>query len=523
MSNKIINLSEKFISVLFLILMFGIGSAVTIFTTYFPNNYYEYCETVSYRVDWILINIIGIIFILGIMWVISKNIVNKKSIYFIAFIHFLLGIFWSLYSKTPARADQLMVSEIAKQFLENNFVSLQEGQYLFHHPMQLSIVYYIEIIYSIFGTETYIIYILNSLYTMISFIFLYKIGEIIFDNDNQKKYMKIFLSGMFLLDILSIYIYGNNIGLMLSIISIYNLFRFYKVNKIKNIVCSCITILMAMVIKSNYLVFFIALSISLVIWGCKEAKRKNWIIVISFIVVVLCGNKLINFGIVKYTEKIYGMEISKGDQMISYIQMGMAEKCDRAPGWYNAALNVEKSFSDNGYDVEKTKEEAKEYIKNRMVFFITHPFNTVVYYTQKLLSTWGEPAFQTIWTAESQERTTDEIKDFVENHKILKSLFDGNINKILIFYFDIYEILVFFMAGFYVLKNIKNIKVEELTLMLVFLGGFSFHLLWETKCIYVLPYYIMLIPIACKGLDEFYKKIKIEEQIEKLKNKLVKK
>ena len=42
-------------------------------------------------------------------------------------------------------------------------------------------------------------------------------------------------------------------------------------------------------------------------------------------------------------------------------------------------------------------------------------------------------------------------------------------------------------------------------LCLIFLGGFLFHILWEAKSRYILPYIIILIPVAVQGIQHFIK------------------
>ena len=197
--------------------------------------------------------------------------VRKVNIYLIAFIHFLLGIFWALFSKAPCRADQLMVTEIAKQFLNGDFSTLNPGGYLCHHPMQLSIVYYAKWIYEFFGIQDNVIFfVLNSLYSMITLIFVYKIGILIFDKEKVENNLKFFIFGFFILDILSIFIYGNLLGLACAVVSLYYLFKYYKFNKKINLLVSVIFMIFSMSIKSNFLVYYIGFAISLIIYGLKN-------------------------------------------------------------------------------------------------------------------------------------------------------------------------------------------------------------------------------------------------------------
>ena len=54
------------------------------------------------------------------------------------------------------------------------------------------------------------------------------------------------------------------------------------------------------------------------------------------------------------------------------------------------------------------------------------------------------------------------------------------------------------------IKNRKtDIYLETIPLTLYFIGGFIFHLFWETKSQYAYPYVVFIIPVAAYGLYEF--------------------
>ena len=91
---------------------------------------------------------------------------------------------------------------------------------------------------------------------------------------------------------------------------------------------------------------------------------------------------------------------------------------------------------------------------------------------------------------------------------------------------DIYQIIVFLTASLALFVNYKKGKLEEMLLPIIFLGGFTFHVIWETKSIYVLQYYYLLVPYASYGLYklfgflEFYGNIiRKKSDIRKIKNK----
>lgn len=56
------------------------------------------------------------------------------------------------------------------------------------------------------------------------------------------------------------------------------------------------------------------------------------------------------------------------------------------------------------------------------------------------------------------------------------------------------------------LQRRKNLSLEIIFLITIFIGGFAFHLLWEAKSRYIIPYIIVLIPIASIKIKEWKRK-----------------
>ena len=67
------------------------------------------------------------------------------------------------------------------------------------------------------------------------------------------------------------------------------------------------------------------------------------------------------------------------------------------------------------------------------------------------------------------------------------------------------------------IKTRKNLSLEVLFLITIFIGGFMFHILWEAKSRYIIPYVVILIPVASIKLDLFKKKKLLEENKETIK------
>ena len=106
------------------------------------------------------------------------------------------------------------------------------------------------------------------------------------------------------------------------------------------------------------------------------------------------------------------------------------------------------------------------------------------------------------------------------------SMMSGKLYKIEEQYFNGYQIIAFIAAGYGLWKLAKEKENEKTLLPMIFLGGFVFHMFWETKAIYVIQYYFLLIPYIAfgivKGKDAISEKIQEIHQKKDKKEKVEK-
>ena len=53
------------------------------------------------------------------------------------------------------------------------------------------------------------------------------------------------------------------------------------------------------------------------------------------------------------------------------------------------------------------------------------------------------------------------------------------------------------------IQNRKNLSLDIIFLITIFIGGFAFHILWEAKSRYIIPYIVVLIPVASISIKKF--------------------
>ena len=83
------------------------------------------------------------------------------------------------------------------------------------------------------------------------------------------------------------------------------------------------------------------------------------------------------------------------------------------------------------------------------------------------------------------------VKDILYNGGIL--------NTLLFLWQDVMQSALLFGLVLFLILGRKKLKLEKSCLIITVLGGFLFHIFWEGKCQYTLPYYILLFPFSVEG------------------------
>ena len=380
---------------------------------------------------------------------------------------------------------------------------LQTGLYLFLYPYQFGITLFVSIIYKIFGVDYMHILLINCACSLINISILFKITKILFKNENIEKIVIILMSifaiyWMFF----NVHFYGNIIGLTFALLATLSTLSYLESNTKKHLILSGISIAIAIILKSNYQIFLCGIILILIFDIIKKWNRQSLLILPIF----LFGYFLINFGysaFLKYNNVI----LPEGVPMISFVYMGMDEPTDFSPGWYNG-VTIEL-YGDNDFDNKKTSEVTKKLINERLNYFIKNPNEFLNYYSQKIGSTWLNPTFQTIWCSIPGIRCifNSEYNEYISSHPTILNMIAAEYYPLEENIFNIYQIIIFCFASFGILMLAKTIDLSKALFIIIFAGGFAFHIIWETKAIYVIQYYFLLLPFAAYGLDFFIDEI----------------
>ena len=446
---------------------------------------------ILYKKDAFIITIIIAIIFAIIMQCISRKWNRCRKIYILYLMIYVmvLGITWIMMCRTSPISDQGFVSMIASQFLDGCYNQLNKGGYLYTYPYQLGIIGFIEIIYSIVGKDNYIfVMILNVFALCISFYYLYKISIEIFKDDKSSMFTIVLLAGCISSIFYCTYVYGTLFGLMFALVGVYYQLRYYNTDKIRYAFVSMILIVIAVILKSNYLIVLIASVIMLLFKFLNNRKIIIFIIIGMFFI----GNALANSALYNYYEVVSDKKINEGAPKLLWIAMGL-QNGHGGEGWYNEFnWNV---YNDN-YDSKKSNEIAKESINTSIKNFIKNPSYALKFFYRKIVSQWNEPTYQSLWGSHYAGQHTGTLS------KVVMSIYHGRLNKIILEYLNIYHFIIWSCALYFFIRNRKTITVQQVYLIIIVIGGFLFHIMWEAKAQYILPYFIMVIPYSAKGLRD---------------------
>ena len=391
--------------------------------------------------------------------------------------------------------DQYKVFLVAKDFLAGNFTEWQTGQYMDMFPFQNGMVL-LMIPFALMGDEgVFVFQYVNVFVLIIVNIGLAKVAKEYFGKAmGYATYIAATLSFQMWGQIT--FVYGFLWQIAFGIWGIYKLIRFDKTGKKTDAAWAIIFLALGPVFKYNGVLVVIAAALMLFVRMLRRKEgRLRYLTVL--ILLVLCTYGVLG-GIRAYFDHTAGARPDAGIGMRGYVALGISES-SVAPGWFNDInTSVYKEYAD---DLPRVEERYNEIIEERLDVFASDHEYGLRFFARKVASMWTEPAMQ-CFTNTSIRNLYGTLsytwKDILYN--------GGVVNTVLYIIMDIAQSCLYFglvLRLFWIWKK-KKIPacLEEGDLFVIFLGGFIYHLIFEAKCHYVLPYFIAIFPYALKGYSE---------------------
>lgn len=339
------------------------------------------------------------------------------------------------------------------------------------------------------------------------------------------------------------YLYNDLIGVFFTLLSLNFLLNYTveKNSKLSNLIWCGISLSIALIIRTNTIIFIIGYIIYLILRVIRDRKfTYNHQISFLPIVILLVVQIAFQFSLPKIIPN-YSTEYAQPST--GWIAMAMADQESikgynfKKPGMFNSfedwayskykSENPQKKSKDYIKDVNKRKIIYSDFIKQRLEYFASHPVAAATFYTKKEVTLLGDPSFggdNILFEAfKNQEKvnsivpyeslsalnTIDKNNSmFYEKNKdkmqsgLAKSVTKSN------FILNTVErpLLLLSLIGtaLLIVKKRFKMNLEVILLLTIFIGGFVFHLfIWETQPRYFLPYFALLIPLSTIGIINF--------------------
>ena len=248
----------------------------------------------------------------------------------------------------------------------------------------------------------------------------------------------------------------------------------------------------ACVLKNNFLIFAIGITIYLALEFIRQKRFKElWIPV-----AVIASAVLLNFVLTLIVGAAIGKPVSSGASKWSWIAMGMQEEAGMYNG-YNAL-----SYQETGFDSSVQAELAKNEIAARMADFAARPNYAAGFYTSKVMAEWSDPthySFELICRNVYLDNNVSPLVWAVASPRVISGI--ASLLKV-------FQLMIFIGSAAFAVKTGRDKEGSPaILLILTFLGGYVFHLIWEAAPSYTLSYMTLLLPVGIAGLADLIKKL----------------
>lgn len=463
-------------------------------------------ENITFQKDSVVGNILIIlsVILLGVLWKKNKDfpLPSKSFLCKLTIAYICLMLVWVVCMQVMPRADQLKCFLSAGQYMEGEFYNWSKGHYCYIYPNQNGFILILTVLLRIFGKDNWlIIQILNIPALVVSAWACAKTVSLLFQREKMARYTYICLLIFLPMNCYVSFVYGTIWGLMFSSCGIWNIVKYCKNKEMKYGCLGFLLLSCSVICKSNYLIFWVAAILIVIFDSVVKVEKKSIIVFLIGVGIYLISSNGINFII----ETTTSHEQSGGIPSTAWVAMGLQEGI-RGPGWYNGYnANV---FVENEFEVEKTKQSIRQNINERMKEFSNDKKGALDFFARKIATEWNEGTFQGFWISvvddgtESRRKTewsgllTSFMEDEKPFHEIIVLLENSYLS---ILWLGVLAFLVFYR---------NKVEVYQLIYLIIFLGGFVFHLFWEAKGQYTVVYVYFFIPYMLSGYYEIINNIK---------------
>lgn len=485
------------------IVILGLVTASLLVSYAFMNVYTEDVPAFLYTNPLLLLATLAYIFLLFALGPVLEKVRTRHLFLGFAIVYSILALHLIFNTNDHLKIDSASVYYFAHQMEAGNYADLlTPGGYLHRYPHQLGMAL-LNRFYFLIHPNPRTGYVFNLLFALGANGLQSLIVQQLFHKKVLTNYT-IVLGFLFLPHFYFIlFLYGSLPGLFLSSLAIYCMVLYHQKGNWLFLLPMSISMSLAVIIRNNYAIValaLIAISILLALQK-KETFFKRGLAALVVVLSLFVGQ----FGLNAYVTAQTGQSIPEGIPKIAYVVMGLQEFVGRPTraGWFNFyTFNL---WEGTKYDSETSRKQAKVDLEKQVTEFIKNPMYAGDFFYRKVRNTWTEPLFSAVVSGTYEATKPEEKtiwariargeKEYIYYHNLA--------------YVSLVSIYVFGLVGAVFLFR----QSESLSRMLlfyspvVFLGGFFFHLVWESRSQYSHYYAYILIPLAAYGLSQLSQRL----------------
>ncbi len=450
-------------------------------------------EHTFYLKDYALVICAGLVCFVLLLAFAGEKI--KRTGNMVKFLFFLATAVWFLililivrFTGLPSVYDQQRVFSAAAGLLRGDYTSWEPYGYMYAYPFQNGMVFMECPFLLLFGENKAEIAMqyANILFWYITILALSRMAKIYFGSrTGTVTYFA--LLGFIPMWFYMTFVYGTLPGLCFSVLALLSERKYEDTGKRRYMAGSLLGIFLGVAWKSSYLIFLIALTVQFLLDGIRK-RRKLSFIGVAACLLLLCFERSFLSALM---HMITGESVTNGIPSIAWVAMGLQES-SIAPGWYNGY--IEALSAEYHYHIEPVKIAAIQNIRETLTLFGQNPDYCLRFFPRKIASMWNNPAFQ-CFTEVTKCNITGSLSYWMKD-----LLYDGGIKNIILrIILDLMHSMTLAGIVLHVILNRKKQQLRNAALIITFLGGFLFHIVWEAMGHYAVPYYVLLFPYAAQG------------------------
>lgn len=533
----IIGESVRAIGLFVCMLSSGLLALSSLFVTYHNDLFDEITETLTLSAGFVqgITTAIGVLLFAALLFLVStipvKHGVAHAVLVLVCVLATIGQLWWvfTLDAQSSYFSDSNQLMMYAKDLATGTmscfnseqvpFDQMKSGTiYFTNYPYQAGMLFYYYAFFTAFkNVAPTVIQLFNVAANTASIVFLYLIGCCAIKRPGGRVILSIVLGGFIPPFLYSTMFYSNQVGLSLALAyTALNVYALKSASLTKQrILClvSFLPLSLALTIKSTLVLIALAVIVVYGIYFLSSISFSRFLTLILAVLGFFFANTIASLPLA-WLEGTLGYSLGEGIPKTAWIAMGLQNESvlgKEMSGWWNPYPNLLQEATNNDYQL-MVNESVSE-IGSRIAYFISNPFECLVFFSRKLATEWLTPDFQANYFASINFTLIDgnEVQCFSTNASTIPAIQDyvkqtGEAWELISglgVYLDCYQssVYLFAFSGFLdMFRNRKALNCSILVLPCTFFVGIIVYFLWEAKAQYVMPFFMCLIPISVYGL-----------------------